>query len=263
MDLGLKNKTALVTGASAGLGFAAAMALAQEGARVAINSRSLDNLEKAAEKIKAATGYNPPTIEGDISLKGMAEEIAQKAIAALGKVDILISNAGGPPAGKFLEVNKEAWMKAADLTLHSSINLTRAVVPGMMDRKWGRIIYITSLAVKQPIDNLLISNTLRAGLTGFAKSISNDLAKHGLTVNTVAPGYTETERLVHLAEIESKASGKTIKEIYAGWAANVPAGRLGRPEELAALIAFLSSERAAYINGTTIQVDGGYIKGLL
>ena len=263
MDLGLKDKCALVTGASGGLGLATALALAEEGAMVAINSRSIDNLKKAAEKIKATTGHAAAIIDGDIAAEGVAEEIARKAARLLGKIDILISNAGGPPAGKFLELDKEDWMKAADLTLHSAINLTRAVVPGMIERKWGRIVYITSLAVKQPIDNLLISNTLRAGLTGFAKSISNDLAKHGLTINTVAPGYTETERLVHLAEVESKASGKSVQDIYAGWTANVPAGRLGKPEELAALIAFLTSEKAAYINGTTIQIDGGYIKGLL
>ncbi|MEW5924511.1 MAG: SDR family NAD(P)-dependent oxidoreductase, partial [Candidatus Zixiibacteriota bacterium] len=230
----MKNKAALVTGSSTGLGYATALALAEEGALVAINSRSLDNLVKAKEKIRSATGNEPAIIDGDISQKGAAEEIARKAIKLLGKIDILVSNAGGPPAGKFLDLEKEAWIKAVDLTLHSAINLTRAVVPGMIERKWGRIIYITSLAVKQPIDNLLISNTLRAGLTGFAKSISNDLAKHGLTINTVAPGYTETERLVHLAEVESKASGKAVQDIYAGWAANVPAGRLGKPEELAA-----------------------------
>ena len=263
MDLGLKDKAALITGASAGLGFAAASALAEEGARVAINSRSMGNLKKAAEKIKKMTGIMPVTIEGDVSIPGEAEKIAARATKEMGSVDILVSNAGGPPAGKFLEVNKEAWLKASDLTLHAAINLTRAVVPGMIEKKWGRIIYITSVAVKQPIENLLISNTLRAGLTGFAKSISIDLGKHGLTVNTVCPGYTETERLVHLAEVESEASGKTIEEIYAGWAASVPAGRLGKPEELGSMVAFLASEKASYVNGTTIQVDGGYIKGLL
>jgi len=263
MDLGIKDKGALVTGASSGLGFAAAAALAGEGARVAINSRSMENLQKAAQKIKAMTGSMPVMVEGDISQSGSAEKIAAGAISELGAVDILISNAGGPPAGKFAEVDKEAWRNAADLTLHSAIDLTRAVAMGMIERKWGRVIYITSVAVKQPIDNLLISNTLRAGVTGFAKSISNDLAKHGITVNTVCPGYTETERLIHLAEVESAASGKSIKEIYAGWASSVPAGRLGKPEELAAMIAFLASEKAAYVNGATIPVDGGYIKGLL
>jgi len=263
MDLGLKGKIALVTGASAGLGFAVAAALAAEGTAVVINSRSADNLKSAAGKIKNQTGIDPYMVDGDLSQPDAAEAIVEKAKTLAGPIDILVSNAGGPPAGKFLEVDKEAWIKASDLTLHSAINLTRAVIPGMIEKKWGRVIYITSVAVKQPIDNLLISNTLRAGLTGFAKSISIDLGKHGITVNTVCPGYTETERLVHLAEVESASSGKSIPEIYAGWAASVPAGRLGQPEELGSLVAFLASEKAAYVNGTTIQVDGGYIKGLL
>ena len=263
MNLGLDGKVALVTGASAGLGLAAATALSQEGASVAINSRSLDNLMRAAEKIKAESGKEPLVIPGDLGSENVAEEIVDKAVSKLGAIDILVSNAGGPPAGTFLTLSKESWKKSADLTLHSAINLTRAVVPGMISRKWGRIIYITSVSVKQPIDGLIISNALRAGLTGFAKSISNELASSGITVNTVCPGYTNTDRLKQLAKNEVDATGKSTEEVYRKWTGMIPAGRVGRPEELAYLIAFLSSEKAAFITGTSIPVDGGFVKGLL
>jgi 3-oxoacyl-[acyl-carrier protein] reductase len=263
MDLGIKGKVALVTGASSGLGFAAASALAAEGARVSINSRSADNLKKAALKMKTEAGHLPLTVEGDISASGMAEKVVEETASKLGPVDILVSNAGGPPAGKFLQHSKEVWRESADLTLYSAIDLARAVVPDMVARKWGRIIFITSVAVKQPIDNLIISNTLRAGVTGFAKSISNELASSGITVNAVCPGYTDTERLKRLAQNQSESSGKSLEEVYADWTAMIPARRVGKPEELAHLIAFLASERAAYINGTSFAVDGGYAKGLL
>ncbi len=263
MDLGIKDKVALVTGASAGLGFAAAMALSDEGVRVAINSRSEENLKKAAEQIQKKTGYNPSFYPGDLSITGKAEEIVDKVSQELGSIDILVANAGGPPAGPFKSHSKETWQESVDLTLFSSINLSRAVIPNMVEKKWGRIIFITSIAVKQPSDGLIISNTLRAGLTGFAKTISNEYAKFGLTINTVCPGYTKTERLRQLADVKSKMFGNTPEDIYNEWISSTPAGRLGRPEELAALIAFLSSEKAAYITGTSILVDGGNYKGLL
>jgi 3-oxoacyl-[acyl-carrier protein] reductase len=263
MDLGIKGKKALVTGASAGLGFAAAKVLAQEGVTVAINSRSMENLERAAEKITEATGVAPATIEGDLSKPGVPEKIADEAASGIGGIDILVSNAGGPPAGIFTQLSKNAWEESTELTLLSAINLTRAVIPGMIEKKWGRVVYITSIAVKQPVDNLIISNTLRAGLTGFAKSIANELGASGITINTVCPGYTDTERLKSLAAFKAEAAGVKVEDIYAEWIAQIPVGRVGRPEELAALIAFLASERAAYITGTAIPVDGGHYKGLL
>jgi 3-oxoacyl-[acyl-carrier protein] reductase len=263
MELGIKGKTALVTGASAGLGFAAAMSLAEEGVRVAINSRSIENLEGAAKKIKRKTGDYPVIIEGDLTVEGTAEEIVARTVEKLGAVDILVSNAGGPPAGKFLEHAKEAWRASANLTLYSAIDLAREVIPNMIEKKWGRIIFITSVAVKQPVENLIISNALRAGVTGFAKSISNELASYGITVNSVCPGYTETERLKELARYQSETTGRSVDEIYGDWKINIPAGRLGTPGELASLIAFLASDRASYITGTSISVDGGLAKGLL
>ena len=263
MDLGIKGKVALVTGASAGLGFAAAMALADEGVKLAINSRSEENLKKAADEIKNRTGVAPAIYPGDLGIAGKAEEIVNKVSAEIGAVEILVANAGGPPAGPFMNHSKEIWQKAADLTLFSSMNLARAVIPGMIENKWGRIVFITSIAVKQPVDGLIISNTLRAGLTGFAKTISNEYAKSGLTINTVCPGYTKTERLQELANVKSQALGNSPADIYNDWIATTPAGRLGDPNELAALIAFLSSEKAAFITGSSIAVDGGSYKGLL
>ena len=245
------------------MGFAAAKVLADEGTRLAINSRSPEKLEQAAIEIEKSSGVKPMVLPGDLADDGIPEKIVSETVEKMGGIDIIVSNAGGPPAGKFPDFDKQTWHEATELTLFSAMNLARAAVPHMTKKGWGRIIFITSVSVKQPIDNLIISNTLRAGLTGFAKSISNELAASGITVNTVCPGFTETERLENLARHEAELSGKSVDDIYRGWTENVPAGRLGRPEELAFLISFLASEKAAYINGVKIPVDGGYIKSLL
>jgi 3-oxoacyl-[acyl-carrier protein] reductase len=263
MELGIKDRVALITGASSGLGLAAAEALSVEGAKVILNSRSQENLETAADKVEKNTGVRPHTIAGDLTGAGESERIIEKARAFYNSVDILVSNAGGPPSGDFMTLTKENWTESAKLTLYPAIDLARAVIPGMMQKAWGRIIFITSLSVKQPAPGLIISNTLRAGVTGFAKSISNELAAHGITVNTVCPGFTRTERLNYLAEKQAKDKGVKPEDIFKGWMDNIPAGRLGEPSELASLICFLASEKAAYITGTSIPVDGGYIKGLL
>lgn len=263
MELGLKGRVALVTGASSGLGFAAAETLAAEGARVVINSRSRENLEKAADRIKKQTGTRPQLVVGDLSASGECERVVEEAKAFYKSLDILVANAGGPPSGNFMNLPKESWTDSARLTLFSAIDMARQVIPGMMQNGWGRIIFITSLSVRQPAPGLIISNTLRAGVTGFAKSISNELAAHGITVNTVCPGYTKTERLTYLAEKLAKDKGVKPQDIFQGWIDGIPAGRLAEPSELAALICFLASDKAAYITGTSIPVDGGYIKGLL
>jgi 3-oxoacyl-[acyl-carrier protein] reductase len=263
MDLGIKGKTALVCGASTGLGFAAAMVLAKEGVRVAINSRSQENLNKAAKSIAEQTGERPAMAIGDLSIDGMAEQVVETVHSVLGKIDILVANAGGPPPGQFLTHSKETWQKSIGLTLLSNINLARAVIPEMKQTGWGRIIFITSVAVKQPVDNLIISNSLRAGVTGFAKTLANELASSGITVNTVCPGYTDTERLKGLFNNESSSREVSIDQVRQEWMQKIPVKRLGRPDELASLITFLASDRAGYITGTSIQVDGGLYKGLL
>ncbi len=256
MDLGLKGKKALVTGASAGLGFAAAKALAGEGAVVIINSRSEERLNKAAGEIEQATGNRPDTLVGDLSTDDGLQKVARK-VKALEHLDILVSNTGGPPPGKFLDLDARAWHDAGRLLLESAVRLTNLVLPGMIERKWGRLIYITSIAVLQPIDDLILSNTYRAGVTAFCKTVSNNYASEGITANCVCPGYTGTERLRDLAAKRAETSGKTADQVMADFGATVPAGRVGRPEELAALITFLAGERAGYITGSSIAVDGG------
>jgi len=263
MELQLKDRVALVTGASSGLGFATALALSEEGARVIINSRSIENLEVAADRIEKQTGLRPHVIDGDLSASGESERVVEKARSYFKAIDILVANAGGPPSGEFMSLSKENWSDSARLTLFSAIDLARAVIPGMVQRAWGRVIFITSLSVKQPAPGLIISNTFRAGVTGFSKSISNELAANGITVNTVCPGFTNTERLGYLAEKQAKAKGVTPEDIFNGWINDIPAGRLGEPSELASLICFLASDRASYITGASIPVDGGYVKGLL
>lgn len=259
MDLGLKGKRALVTGASRGLGAAAAMALAAEGVDLYINSRSEEGLKAAAKKIEEKTRIRPRIVVGDVS---RGADI-QRMDSEIDHVDILVSNTGGPPPGLFTGIPAERWQEAADLLLVSAINLTRMVIDGMVRRKWGRLIYITSFAVLQPIDDLILSNTYRAGVTGFCKTISNTYAKHGLTANCVCPGFTATERLASLAASRAEEQGVPVQTIIDGFAAQIPAGRIGRPEELASLITFLASEKAAYITGTSIPVDGGIVKALI
>lgn len=265
MDLGLKGKGALVTGASSGLGYATAEMLVREGADVVLNSRNIPRLEEAAKKIEAATGRKPGIAVGDLAqptdipmLVGIAKRLLPNK-----RIDILVSNTGGPPAGLFMEHARQTWPETADLLLHSAIFLTRELITDMADRGWGRLIYITSIAALQPVDDLILSNTYRAGLTGFCKTISNTYAKFGITANTVCPGYTATERLNELAASRAAKSGKSADEILQGLGSLCPAGRVGKPEELAAVIAFLCSDHAAYITGSSIPVDGGSKRALL
>ena len=259
MDLGLKGRRALVTGASTGLGFAAALALANEGAELVINSSSSEKIEKAADTIEKACGKRPATVAADLSFSDDIKSI----LAAAGKIDIFVSNGGGPTPGRLDDLNDEDWYAGGNAVLHSARMLTEGLIGSMKSNGWGRLIYITSVAVKQPVDDLLLSNVYRAGLTAFSKTISNTYAMHGITANTVCPGYTQTGRLVELAEKRAIDSGRTTEELLADFSTMIPAGRLGQPDELAALITFLASDKAAYITGTTIPVDGGAIKSLL
>ncbi len=265
MDLGLKGRRALVTGASAGLGAAVATALAAEGVQMVINSRDQGRLSASAARIRQATGVVPGLATGDISsASGRVKVInATREQVREGTIDIFVSNTGGPPPGQFLEHPGTAWSEASKLLLESAVGLTRAFLPDMIEQKWGRLIYLTSVAVLQPVDDLILSNSYRAGVTGFCKTISNNYARHGITANCVCPGYTATERLTDLAEKRAQVAGKTAGEVTEELTADVPTGRLGRPEELASLVTFLASDRAAYITGTSIPVDGGLHRGLL
>lgn len=263
MDLGLKNKIALVAGASQGLGRAVAEELAIEGASLVICSRFTKNITETAAEIAEKTGAHVLAVAGDVSAPDDVKRIVTSGIARFGRIDILVTNAGGPPAGTFENISSEQWEAATRLTLYSAIDLVREVLPGMKERRWGRILNITSIAVKQPVDNLLLSNSLRAAVTGFARTLANEVATDGITINNILPGYTRTERVEELASMMAAKHGISAEEFKARWENEIPMKRLGEPRELAALAAFLVSERASYITGTSIQVDGGWIRSLL
>jgi len=263
VDLGLQGKVALVAAASRGLGRAIALELANEGARLVLCARGADGLQSARAEIVRATGAEVHTIAADLSDQPQLSRVAADALAAFGRIDILVTNAGGPPAGTFETHGWEAWQRAVDLTLRSAVELTRAVLPGMRERQWGRVINVTSITVKQPVDNLILSNSIRAAVTGFARTLANEVATAGITVNNILPGYTRTERVEELADATAKKEGLTRSDIVARFEREIPMRRLGEPKEFAALAAFLASERASYITGQSIAVDGGWIKGLL
>jgi len=263
MDLGLKGKAALVCGASQGLGRAIADALAAEGAALVINSRSPDKLAVAAREITAATGVEVVPAPADLTDPDSVNDVVNAAEHALGRIDILVTNTGGPPSGPFEDHSAGVWRHAIAQNLESVVNLVRAVLPGMKERRWGRIVNVTSISVKQPVAGLILSNSIRAGVTGFAKTIANEAGPFNVTVNNVLPGFTRTERLVELAEAVAGRTGDSVEGVYESWEAEVPMGRLAEPPELGALAAFLCSQQASYITGQSIAVDGGWIKGLM
>ena len=263
MDLGLKGKTALVAASSKGLGRAVADELAREGANLIICARSVRPLEMARQAIYDETKVEVVAVPADLSEPADIDRLMAAAKAEFGHVDILVTNTGGPPPGPFESHSREAWSDAIRQNLYSVLNLTREVLPAMRDASWGRIINITSVAVKQPVDGLILSNAIRAGVTGFAKTLANEEARCGITVNNVMPGYTKTERLEQLASDAADRSGLLVEETYARWESQIPMGRIGTPAEFAALVTFLASERASYITGVSIPVDGGAIRSLL
>jgi 3-oxoacyl-[acyl-carrier protein] reductase len=260
MNLHLIGKTALITASSAGIGKATAELFIAEGAKVAISSRNKSNLEKAVEEIKTTYGIEPLWEECDINNPTEIEDLVKHVQHNLGDIDILVNNCGGPTPGFFEDLDDEKWEYAFEQVLMSAVRFTRLVLPAMKAKNWGRIINITSLSVKQPVDNLLLSNSLRSAVTAFAKTLSMQEGKHNITVNNVAPGYTLTARLYELAVVRAKRKGVSHEEILSGMAAEVPMKRLARPDEIAAMIVYLASEYAGYITGQTIAVDGGIIK---
>jgi 3-oxoacyl-[acyl-carrier protein] reductase len=263
VDLGLQNRVALVAAASRGLGRAIAMELAREGANLLICARGAEALERTRDAIASATGVQVRAVVADLSRRPDIDRVTAEALGAFGRVDVLVTNAGGPPAGPFEKFEWDAWEQAVNLTLRSAVELTRAVLPGMRERTWGRIINVTSIAVKQPVDNLILSNSVRSAVTGFARTLANEVATAGITVNNVIPGYTRTERVEELAAANAAKEGIEPRDVLARFEREIPMRRLGEPEEFAALAAFLASERASYITGQSIVVDGGWIRSLL
>src|SRR5712664_494235 len=263
MDLGLHGRVAIVAAASKGLGRAVAEELAREGAEVAICARSAENLASAASQIRAATGQEVFSEPLDVTNAARVAEFVAAVEKRFGRVDICVINAGGPPSKTFLDISPDEWRTALELTLMSAVWFAREVLPRMRRNRWGRLITITSVSVKQPIDGLLLSNSIRAGVAGLAKTLANEFGADGITVNNVCPGYTLTERLDELAEKQARMAGLPREKIFERWTSQIPLGRLARPEEFAALVTFLVSERASYINGTSIAVDGGWVRSLL
>jgi 3-oxoacyl-[acyl-carrier protein] reductase len=262
MNLGLVGRVALVTAASKGLGRAVAEELAAEGATVAMCARGEAALRETADSI-ASRGNEVLPIVGDVSRPEDVERIVSDTIARFGRVDILVNNAGGPPSGPFESLTPTQWEEAIRLTLLSAVNLTRLVLPGMKERRWGRIINVTSITVKQPVDGLMLSNSIRAAVTGFARTLANEVASFGITVNNVLPGFTRTERVEELARQTAEREGITAEEALEHSISQIPMRRLGDPREFAAVATFLASERASYITGASVAIDGGWIRSLL
>jgi len=262
MDLGIGSRVAMVAAASKGIGLAAATALAREGCRVSICSRDAGALDAARVKIlEEAPGTAVHVFPCDVTAAAELEAWHRAAAEALGPVDVLVTNTGGPPAAKFLDLSEEQWRRGIDLTLMNVVRLCRLVLPGMRERRWGRIIHLTSLTAKQPIALLTISSTLRAGLSALTKTMANEFSREGVLVNAVVPGHVLTARQVELNEIRSKQEGISIEDYALRVQQTIPIGRYGEPREIGEVVAFLASERASYISGATIQVDGGLIQG--
>ena len=263
MDLGLAGKVAVVAAASRGLGRACAEEFAAEGARLVICARGADALQSTRAQIVEKTGAEVAALPADLSTTEGIEHVAQEAERRFGRVDILVNNAGGPPSGPFEQHPWEQWEKALHLNLRSAVELTRRLLPGMRERKWGRVITITSIAVKQPVDGLILSNSVRAAVTGWARTLANEVARENITVNSVLPGYTRTDRVEQLNAARAAAEGVTVDEIQRRTEAQIPMRRLGEPREFAAMVAFLASERASYVTAQSIVVDGGWVRALL
>jgi 3-oxoacyl-[acyl-carrier protein] reductase len=263
MNLGLTDKIAVVGASSKGLGRAIALGLAREGAKVTICARNKDALEATADDIRNQTDTEVLAVPTDVSQPEQVEHLINTTIDHFGGIDILVNNAGGPRAGRFDDLGAQDYQDAVQLNLMSTINLCRAVVPTMRERGSGRIINLTSVSVKQPVDNLMLSNMARTGVIGFAKTLATELAPDKILVNNVCPGIIFTDRIQQLATVRAEEGGITFDEALANMTADIPLGRIGDPDEFANLVVFLASERASYITGTTIQVDGGMVKSLL
>jgi len=262
VDLGLSNRVAIVTGSSRGIGKAIAYVLAKEGAQVTTCARNIDKLMDTARNIKASTGAEILPVRVDLREKEDIRLMVERTVGKFSRIDILVNNTGGPPSRLFLETSEEDWHSVVDSLLMSVINCCREVIPYMKENAWGRIINMTSFAAKQPAESLILSNTVRAGILGLTKTLSNELAGYGILVNAVCPGWTRTRRIEQLAKATAEKNGRTYEAVIDEWASKFPLKRLAQPEEIANAVAFLASEKASYITGTVIQVDGGFIQSL-
>ena len=262
MDLGLKGRGVIVAASSQGMGLATAEAFAREGAQVAMCARTEKTLLEAADKVRSQTGAEVYAEPLDVTDGGAVQRFVEQVAKRFGRIDVCVINAGGHPAKNFLSLSADEWRKAVDLNLMSTVHLAKTVIPHMQRHRWGRIVTITSISVKQPIAELVLSNSVRAAVVGLVKSLSNEFGKDGILVNNVAPGYTATERLQELAQVRALAAGCSAQQICDNWASEIPVKRLGDPREIADVIVWLASDRASYVTGQTILVDGGIYRGL-
>jgi 3-oxoacyl-[acyl-carrier protein] reductase len=262
METGLKGRVAIVAASSQGIGLATAAAFAAEGCRVAMCARGSETLWAAAEKIRQQ--YNAEVLAEavDVSDSAAVHQFVEGVVSKFGAMDICVTNAGGPPAKGFLATTEADWRKAIDMNFMSTVFFAHEVIPHMQKRHWGRIITITSITTKQPVSDLVLSNAVRTGVVGLVRSLANEFGKDGILVNNVGPGFTATDRLKQLAKARSAVSGRAEREIFESWAADSALKRVGEPREVAETIVWLASERASYVTGQTILVDGGVYKGL-
>jgi 3-oxoacyl-[acyl-carrier protein] reductase len=262
MDLGLKERVAIVAASSQGLGKAVAMGLAKEGARLALCARTEATLIVTAAEIRRISGAQVMTRALDVTNHNQVRQFVADTVEEYGQLDICVANAGGPPTKSFAETTLEDWHRAAELNLMSTVYFAKEALPVMQSRRWGRFIAITSMTVKQPVEGLILSNSVRAGVSGLVKSLANEYGPYNVLVNNVCPGYTATARLMSLAERIAEREGVDPARIEQRWASQTPLGRVGRPEEFADVVVFLASERASYVTGVSIAIDGGIVKGL-
>jgi len=260
MELGLKDKRAFVASSSRGLGFATAMTLAREGCKVVINSRDEEKIQAAAEKITNETGIQAYGVAGDVSNPSTADALIQSAVESLGGLDILITNAGGPPAGSFETFDEDTWQKAVDSSFMSHVRLIRAALPHLRKSNSPSVLTFTSYTVKQPLPNLVLSNSVRAATVGLTKSLAMELGKENIRFNSIMPGWTMTERVQELMAFRAKNNNTTVEEEIAKQTAEIPLGRVGQPQEFANAAAFLVSPAASFIHGVSLAVDGGITK---
>lgn len=263
MDLGITGKIALVAASSKGLGKAVALGLAQEGANLIICARNPETLESTKQEIQRKFPVEVLSVPTDLTKPDEIKELVAKASTHFGTIHILVNNAGGPPAGFFEDLSDAQWQNGFEITLMSAVRLTREVLPLMKKQKWGRIVNITSISVKQPINELLLSNSIRLGVIGWAKTVANQVAATGITINNVCPGYTKTARVRELLADRAKMENSTPDAVAGEITRGIPMGRMAESEEVASLAVFLASERASYLTGTTIQVDGGAVRGVV